>query len=71
MSASVIGALVGLGLALLDYFVFGTVIRNQAGNASDPRKAAILDMLRKAFLVVFPIVGWFLGPLVLQNYGGP
>ena len=71
MSASLIGALVGLGLAVVDYFVFGTVIRSQTGNASDPRNAAILDMLRKAFLVVFPIVGWFLGPLALPNYGTP
>ena len=66
-----IGALVGFALAVMDYHMYGIAMRNRTGNAADPRNRVILDRIRKALLIVFPIIGWFLGPLAAQNYGVP
>ena len=57
----IIGALVGLAFALVEYVFFGKLMRRveMTGGSADSRR--ILDWVRKSQLVVFPVVGFFAG----------
>ena len=63
MSYALIGALVGLAFAVAEYFLFGIMIRRGAERGEAGRGARILDMIRKAQIVIFPAVGWIVGSL--------
>ena len=63
MSYPLIGALVGLAFAVAEYFMFGIVIRRSAERGDTGSGANILDTIRKAQIVVFPIAGWIVGSL--------
>jgi hypothetical protein len=63
MSYALIGALVGLAFAVAEYFLFGIMISRGAERGEAGRGARILDMIRKAQIVIFPVVGWIVGSL--------
>ena len=63
MSAAVIGAIVGLLVGVADFVVLGAAGRaNARAAASGP-----LKLIRIMSLFVFPIVGWFVGPIVAES----
>ena len=53
MSYPLIGALVGLASAIAEFFMSSILIG----------RANILDMIRKAQIVIFPAAGWIVGSL--------
>ncbi len=63
MSYPLIGALVGLVFAIAEYFMFGIIIRRSAERGETGSGANILDMIRKAQIVIFPAAGWIVGSL--------
>ena len=70
MSLALIGALVGLAFAAVEYVLFGALLdaplqRNEKGAGP-----AILDLVRKAQIILFPIIGYFAGSLFAGQNGG-
>ena len=63
MSAAALGALVGLGLALAE-FVF---LRVLAGRVELPETRKVLTVVGATQLVLFPLLGWFLAPLLFGD----
>ena len=63
MSYPLIGALVGLAFAIAEYFMFGVIIGRAAERGDAARGVNILDMIRKAQIVIFPAAGWIVGSL--------
>ena len=63
MSYPLVGALVGLAFAAAEYFMFGIIIRRSADRDEAGSGAKILDMIRKAQIVIFPAAGWIVGSL--------
>ena len=70
MSGAVIGALVGLAFAVVEYFVFGGLIARALQRADKGPGPAIFDLVRKAQLVLFPIIGYFAGRILIGDGGG-
>ena len=62
MSPALIGALVGLAFAVVEYFMFGALISRAETRGEKGQGPRILDIVRKAQLVLFPVVGFFVGP---------
>jgi hypothetical protein len=63
MSYPLIGALVGLAFAIAEFFMFGVLIGRAADRGDAARGVNILDMIRKAQIVIFPAAGWIAGSL--------
>jgi len=67
--ASLLGAGAGLLLGLVDYVVLG-----RAGDTArrDGTRGAgsIVALMRVLQLLLLPVAGWFLGPLVASNLAG-
>ncbi len=63
MSYSFIGALIGLAFAIAEYFMFGIIIRRASERGEAGSGTNILDMIRKAQIVIFPAAGWIVGSL--------
>ncbi len=63
MSYSLIGALVGLAFAIAEYFMFGIIINRSDSRGEGGSGARILDMIRKAQIVIFPAAGYIVGSL--------
>ncbi|NDV85090.1 hypothetical protein GTW51_00055 [Aurantimonas aggregata] len=67
-----IGALVGLLIGVADFFVLGymrdMMARRRASEPVGPGLA--LNIARFTQLILFPIVGWFVGPVVASSLGG-
>jgi hypothetical protein len=61
MSASVIGALVGLAIAAVDYFL----LRLLASRVDLEETKRVLNITGLSQFVLLPIVGWFAGPLII------
>jgi hypothetical protein len=61
MSASVIGALVGLAIAAVDYFM----LRLLASRVDLEETKRVLNITGLSQFVLLPIVGWFAGPLII------
>lgn len=59
MSAALIGALVGLALAVADY----AVLRLLATRVDMPETKRVLKITGLSQFVLLPLVGWFVGPL--------
>jgi hypothetical protein len=64
MSYPLIGALVGLAFAIAEFFMFGVLITRATERGETGRGANILDMIRKAQIVIFPAAGWIAGSLL-------
>ena len=62
MTAAIIGAVVGLAIGIADFVVLGAAARTSAAKSGGP-----LRIIRLMSLVVFPIVGWFVGPIVATS----
>jgi len=60
MSASVIGALVGLAIAAVDYLL----LRMLAARVDLDDTKRVLKITGISQFVLLPIVGWFAGPFV-------
>ena len=71
MSASLIGGLVGLAFGIADYFLFGALITRAARRGEEGAGTRALDIARKAQIILFPLVGWFLGPYAAGLSGAP
>jgi hypothetical protein len=69
MSAALIGALVGLAFAVAEYAVFGAVIARARQRGETGKGPQVLDWVRKAQLVAFPLVGALVGPFVAEAIG--
>ncbi|MBB4001709.1 MAG: hypothetical protein V7704_18375 [Aurantimonas endophytica] len=69
---AVIGALVGLVIGVADFFVLGymrdMMARRRSSEPVGPSLA--LNVARYSQLLLFPIVGWFVGPVVASSLGG-
>jgi len=65
-----IGGAVGLAFAIADYILFGMVIDRADRRGERSSGMGALDFARKLQLVLFPIVGWFIGPLLYTSFGG-
>jgi len=61
MSASVIGALVGLAIAAVDYLL----LRLLASRVDLDDTKRVLKITGISQFVLLPIVGWFAGPFVV------
>ena len=70
ISGAVIGALVGLAFAVVEYFVFGGLIERALRRNEKGPGPAILDLVRKAQLVLFPVIGYFAGRILFSDSGG-
>ena len=69
MSYPLIGALVGLAFAIAEFFMFGVIIRRAAERGDAGGGVNILDMIRKAQIVIFPAAGYFVGPIAAEAFG--
>ena len=68
MSPALIGGLVGLAFAAVEYAMFGALIRRAAVRGEAERGPRILDLVRKVQLILFPVAGFIVGAL-LENSG--
>jgi hypothetical protein len=59
MSASLIGALVGLVVAATDFYL----LRLLASRVDLPETKKVLNITGLSQFVLMPLVGWFVGPL--------
>ena len=64
-----VGALVGLAFALVEYVFFGKLMERveMTGGSADSRR--ILDWVRKSQLVIFPGAGFLIGRWVGTSLG--
>ena len=69
MSPALAGALVGLAFAVAEYFWFGVIISRAFRSGREGPGPRVLDYVRKGQLVLFPVVGWFVGPIVARSLG--
>jgi hypothetical protein len=69
MHGGIIGALVGLAFAAIEYVVFGGLIDRARRRDEKGPGPAIFDLIRKAQLVLFPIIGYFAGRILLSDGG--
>jgi hypothetical protein len=60
-TAALIGALVGLAVAAVDYFL----LRLLASRVDLPETKRVLNITGLSQFVLLPIVGWFAGPLII------
>ncbi|MCE7030096.1 hypothetical protein [Jiella avicenniae] len=60
---AIIGALLGLVIGVADYFVIGAVMERMARERPSERLGAktALNVARISQLVLFPVLGWFVG----------
>ena len=69
MSPAHTGGLVGLAFAVAEYFLFGALIERAARRGEEGQGPRILDLVRKAQLVLFPVIGLIVGAMLAQNSG--
>ena len=58
MSASMIGALIGLAVAAIDYFA----LRLLASRVDLPETKRVLNVTGLSQFALLPIIGWFVAP---------
>jgi hypothetical protein len=64
MSLALIGALVGLAFAVVEYFLFGALIQRVELTGGSPDSKRVLDIVRKVQLVLFPVAGLIAGSML-------
>ena len=67
----IIGALVGLAFALVEYVFFGKLMQRVEMTGGSPDSKRTLDWVRKGQLVFFPAVGFVAGRWVGGYLGAP
>jgi MFS family permease len=60
MSVAIIGALVGLGIAVVDF----ALLRLLASRVDLPETKRVLTVTGLIQFVLMPTVGWFIGPMI-------
>ncbi|MBU2581062.1 MAG: hypothetical protein KJ622_05020 [Alphaproteobacteria bacterium] len=69
LSPAMLGALVGAGLGMIGFLTLRAVadrIENMKGG-NDPKTAAkVLRIAALGDLIIFPVVGFFVGPMLLN-----
>jgi hypothetical protein len=60
MTAGVIGALIGLGVAVVDFFL----LRRLASRVDLPETRQVLNITALSQFVLMPVAGWFAGSLI-------
>ena len=68
MTPALIGAVVGLGFAVVEYFLFGALIQRVELTGGSPDSIRVLDIVRKVQLILFPAAGFIAG-WMLERYG--
>jgi hypothetical protein len=63
MSASLIGALIGLAIAAVDFYL----LRLLATRVDLPETKRVLNITGLSQFVLMPLVGWFVGPLLIGD----
>ncbi|WAP69188.1 hypothetical protein [Jiella pelagia] len=60
---AIIGALVGVVIGVADFFIIGAVMDRMARQlpAEKPGAKMALNVARISQLVLFPVLGWFVG----------
>ncbi|HEX9903965.1 MAG TPA: hypothetical protein VGA77_03265 [Propylenella sp.] len=71
MILAVLGALVGLCFAVVEYWMFGALIARAASRGETGQGPRMLDLARKVQLVLFPIAGFVIGWLMEGESGVP
>jgi len=63
---AVLGALVGLALGVIDFYVIGLIMGQVARQRPSERLGAstALNIARVSQLIFFPVAGWFFGPMI-------
>ncbi len=69
MSPALIGGLVGLAFAAVEYLMFGALIARATRRGEEGRGPRVLDIVRKAQLIVYPVIGLVVGPMLVGNPG--
>ena len=69
MHLALIGGLIGLAFAAVEYYMFGALIARAASRGEAGRGPRILDLVRKVQLVVFPVAGVLVGRMLAGNPG--
>ena len=69
---AIIGALVGLAFGIADFVMLGYMRAEMRRRSPTERLGAgfALNVARFSQLILFPVVGWFAGPIVTSNMGG-
>ncbi len=69
MSLALIGGLVGLAFAVVEYFIFGALIARAEKRGERGRGPHVLDLARKAQLILFPVIGVIVGSILAGDEG--
>ena len=72
MGAAMIGTSAGALLAMFEFFLLQAVAEKTEKDAADshkpvPQSAALLRVMAWANLILMPVVGYFVGPMVLNG----
>jgi hypothetical protein len=68
-SPAALGAIVGGAFAIVEYVMFGVLIARAHERGETGPGPAALDWVRKIQLVLFPVVGYFVGPYLVEAFG--
>ena len=69
MSYALIGGAVGLAFAVVEYAMFGALMRRVEMTGGSPDSKRILDWVRKGQLIVFPAAGFLVGLWLGNGFG--
>lgn len=69
MSLALIGGLVGLAFGVVEYFVFGALIARAERHGKGAKGPQLLDLVRKAQLILFPLMGLVVGAILAGDEG--
>jgi len=70
MAYALIGGLVGLAFAAVEYWMFGALISRASVRGDEGRGPRILDLARKTQLILFPVAGFVVGWMLAGSFGG-
>lgn len=65
LSGGLIGGLIGLGVGVVDFIVFGKLMERLERDANKRNAAKAIGLARSLQLLVFPVVGYFIGSMLL------
>ena len=69
---AILGALIGLVFGIVDFVLLGYVARKRGERRPAERLGSNLGLTvaRVSQLIMFPVIGWFAGPVIASNMGG-
>ena len=69
MAYALIGGLVGIAFAVVEYWMFGALIGRAAARGEQGRGPRVLDLARKTQLILFPVAGFVVGWVLAGSFG--